>query len=216
MEPARQTGEYTLLQGVHTGYQERGVLVQRQIVAIGTDIYVIIDRFLGAGRHKISQYYHFAPQGHVTQTENGFRYEGQRQSATFCVLQEADIQLSQTPCSGQYNRLQMADCAEVSMETVLPATMITVISGNGILGDDGKQGAVLLPAECPVTGEKVPLEQAQVVKITGEAAEWLLMMNYQDNGADREYIGAEGYYGLGRVMVCRTDDGNKVPDILQW
>ena len=36
------------------------------------------------------------------------------------------------------------------------------------------------------------------------------------NGADREYIGAEGYYGLGRVMVCRTDDGNKVPDILQW
>ena len=214
--PARQTGEYTLLQGVHTGYQERGVLVQRQIVAIGTDIYVIIDRFLGAGRHKISQYYHFAPQGHVTRTENGFRYEGQRQSATFCVLQEADIQLSQKPCSGQYNRLQMADCAEVSMETVLPAAMITVISGNGILGDDGKQGAVLLPAECPVTGEKLPLEQAQVVKITGEAAEWLLMMNYQDNGADREYIGAEGYYGLGRVMVCRTDGGNKVPDILQW
>ena len=102
------------------------------------------------------------------------------------------------------------------METVLPAAMITVISGNGILGDDGKQGAVLLPAECPVTGEKLPWEQAQVVKITGEAAEWLLMMNYQDNGADREYIGAEGYYGLGRVMVCRTDGGNKVPDILQW
>ena len=35
-------------------------------------------------------------------------------------------------------------------------------------------------------------------------------------GADGEYIGAEGRYGLGRVMVCDEADREGRMTVLQW
>ncbi len=45
---------------------------------------------------------------------------------------------------------------------------------------------------------------------------WLVVLNHLETGADGEYIGAEGRYGLGRVMVCDEADREGRMTVLQW
>ncbi len=212
----RQCGEFTLLQGAHTGYQALGVVVERQIVTIGTGLYVVCDRFMGDGKHRVSQQYHFPPEGKVKLTKNGFRYDGQRRAAVFQVLSDAGVELAQQPYSRRYNQLEQADCVRVSTDVTLPATLITVIGDAGAADAPEHVYAELLPAVCPVTGETLPAAQAQCVRIRKGMASWLVLLNHQDNGADREYIGAEGYYGLGRVMAVRENGTDRIPETLLW
>ena len=104
----------------------------------------------------------------------------------------------------------------MTAEVTLPSTLITVIGDAGAVDAPEHVYAELLAAVCPVTGETLPAEQAQCVRIRKGMASWLILLNHQDNGADREYIGAEGYYGLGRVMAIRENGADKIPMTLQW
>ena len=134
----------------------------------------------------------------------------------FQVLSDAGVELAQQPYSRRYNQLEQADCVRVSTDVTLPATLITVIGDAGAADAPEHVYAELLPAVCPVTGETLPAAQAQCVRIRKGMASWLVLLNHQDNGADREYIGAEGYYGVGRVMAIRENGAEKIPLTLLW
>ena len=66
-------------------------------------------------------------------------------------------------------------------------------------------------------GEIVPQPQeAEAVRIQDGKHSWLVVLNHLETGADGEYIGAEGRYGLGRVMVCDEADREGRMTVLQW
>ena len=37
-----------------------------------------------------------------------------------------------------------------------------------------------------------------------------------ETGADMEYIGADGHYGLGRVMICEENQPEPEMTVLSW
>lgn len=71
---------------------------------------------------------------------------------------------------------------------------------------DGSHGPATVrkvPVTAPVGGRTLTDEEAEGVEITCGAKRWLVIHAHVEAGADCEYIGAEGYYGLGRVMACK-------------
>ena len=68
----------------------------------------------------------------------------------------------------------------------------------------------------PVTGRCLKDEEAEAMRIQDGKHSWLVVLNHLETGADGEYIGAEGRYGLGRVMVCDEAERESRMTVLQW
>ena len=195
-------GEFTFLQGTHLGYLPAGVLVNRRIISIGTRIHVIVDGFYGQGTHVCSQIFHLNPAGTTEIKGNTFLYHGRAAEAVFTVLTPgAALELEDTPVSFHYNQLEEGPCVSISRENRLFTSMVTVITGYG--GEDGERCDIRrVPVIAPVTGRQLGDGEAEAVRIREGGHSWLVVINHRETGADSEYIGADGCYGLGRVMAC--------------
>lgn len=111
---------YTYIRCGHTGYMERGVLVNRHIVAVGTKAYVICDEFCSLGAHSYSQHFHMAPECGVSvgagkQNEASkdeaptVLIEGKAFYAKMCHLTEGVSAQTETfPVSRHYNQMEQA------------------------------------------------------------------------------------------------------------
>ena len=88
----------------------------------------------------------------------------------------------------------------------LPGTLITVIF------NDNTADASLVP----VTGEVLKDQDAQALRIRMGDHSYLAVFNHRETGADMEYIGADGHYGLGRVMICEENQPEPEMTVLSW
>ncbi len=216
-----QKGSYTFLQGAHLGYMENGILVNRRILSIGSRIHVIADEFYGAGTHVCSQIFHLNPAGTVEMREDGFLYHGVRTDAVFYRLEpSADaytggMELEETPVSFHYNQMEYAPCVSFWRECPLFCSMVTVAAGYE-KGIENPYTVSRVPVTSPVTGRCLGGDEAEALRIQDGTHSWLVVVNHRETGADGEYIGAEGHYGLGRMMACdETDEGSRMT-VLQW
>lgn len=66
--------------------------------------------------------------------------------------------------------------------------------------------AVKVPVVAPVSGRTLEDREAEAVKVTCGGRAWLVVNTHVEAGADCEYIGAEGCYGLGRVMAAEIKE----------
>ena len=83
----------------------------------------------------------------------------------------------------------------------------------------GGGGGKMELEETPVSFHYNQLEYAPCVSLWRESAlpcSMLTVAAGYETGADGEYIGAEGRYGLGRVMVCDEADREGRMTVLQW
>ena len=216
-----QKGPYTFLQGTHLGYLPAGVLVNRRIISIGTRIHMIADEFYGTGTHVLSQVFHLNPAGSVEMREDVFLYHGIRAEAAFYRVAPwsggggGKMELEETPVSFHYNQLEYAPCVSLWRESALPCSMLTVAAGYET-GSGNPYTVSRVSVTSPVTGRCLKDEEAEAVRIQDGKHSWLVVLNHLETGADGEYIGAEGRYGLGRVMVCDEADREGRMTVLQW
>ncbi len=209
-------GDFTFIQGSHLGYLESGVCVVRRIISLGTRIHVVVDGFYGRGTHTYSQVFHLNPRGSVTREGNSFRYCGERAQARFSVVTgQAELAVEERPISFHYNELEAAPEITVQKQSALPASLITVITGCGA-GASANCAVSRVPVTVPVTGRTLGDEEAEAVRIEDGEHCWLVVVNHRETGSDGEYIGADGHYGLGRVMVCDELSGESGMTVLQW
>ena len=66
-QPAKLLKDYEFIQGGHLGYMDReqGVFVNRMIVHIMPDLFVVMDELYGGDRHSYQQYWNFSEWGKV-------------------------------------------------------------------------------------------------------------------------------------------------------
>lgn len=195
-------GPYTFLSGTHFGYLPDSVLAYRRIISIGTRIHVIADGFYGGGSHVCSQLFHLNPKGKAELSDRSFTYRGQYVNADFTVLTDkAHIESEDGPVSFHYNELEYGPCVSVWKEDSLFLPILTVITG---YESDAVNPYTIekVPVTAPVTGRQLNDREAEAVRIRENGHSWLVVINHHETGADSEYIGAAGCYGLGRVMVC--------------
>lgn len=213
-------GPYTFLAGTHFGYLPDGVLAYRRIISIGTRIHVVADGFYGRDSHVCSQLYHLNPAGKLEMDGNSFVYRGLKADVSFTVLTDgARIEAEGSPVSYHYNQLEYGPCVSVSKEDTLFLSLVTVITGceaAGAEADNPRYTAEKIPVIAPVTGRRLDGSEAEAIRIRENGHTWLIVINHRETGPDSEYIGAEGYYGLGRVMACDQSEPGGQMTVLQW
>ena len=64
------------VQGGHLGYIDDGIFVNRRVIWIKPDIYLINDEFYAQGGHTYRQYFHCSPDGKVDVEENRAVFSG--------------------------------------------------------------------------------------------------------------------------------------------
>lgn len=196
--------DYTLIECGHLGYLDRGVYVQRRILAIGTGIYLVMDTCYGSGdgAHRLEQRFHLAPGVEVEMADGtaDITVHGKHCRVGFrCVSEGVSVTDETCFVSGHYNRKEPGRAVTFARTGSGTFGMITVIA----CGESGFT-AENVPVTAPVTGRILEGREAEAVKVTCGGRTWLAVNAHVEAGADCEYIGSEGYYGLGRVMAAEV------------
>lgn len=235
-------GEYTLIECSHLGYMDRGVFVERRILAIGTGIYLVMDTCYGGssenvhgaardsafGEHSFQQHFHLAPGLTPVREKRGFSVRGKSSLVTFrCVSDGASMEEEEFGISQHYNQKEPGRMVTFSGKGSGTFSLITVVvcqqvgsrkkecgaePVDGIMPESGSVSeietaeAVKVPVVAPVSGRTLEDREAEAVKVTCGGRAWLVVNAHVEAGADCEYIGAEGCYGLGRVMAAEIKE----------
>lgn len=122
----------TLIGGAHLGYLKlRNAFVERKILYIKPDIYVIVDVFKAKGFHTYQQYFHFAPTGKTTISAKNAQFDdGIVKANMHFVTPNAKIKKENSIYSSNYNAICKNDCIKSSFFALGNTSAITVIYGN--------------------------------------------------------------------------------------
>lgn len=209
-------GIYRYAEGGHPGYWKKGILLNRRVVSLGSRIHILADEAWGSGTHTYSRLFHFNPEGRVKlgREKAEFTYTGSRAGAVFVTLpEEAEAASGSCMISGTYNRKQPAACVSVSHTLSGFGSMITVCLGWTGACEPYKVRRTAVTA--PAAGKELPENIAEGIIVEYGKEAWLLVIRHCETASGCEYIGAEGRYGMGQVMVCSLNT-EKEFTILKW
>ena len=210
------------VQGGHLGYIDDGIFVNRRVIWIKPDIYVINDEFYAQGNHTYRQFFHFAPNGRVETGENQASFSGKNTDAYFTFLTDGvKLETGEGTWSAHYNQsgVNAQVCAVLEKEGF--ASMITVING----GEKGKvQPARVQPLKTESHSLKRPLteREAQAVHISLGKRSYVVTICHDEiyHTSDAVIAGSVqpdgsgiNCYSTGSVCVFETtgcEDGTRV------
>lgn len=122
----------TLIGGAHLGYlASKGIFIERKILYIKSDIFIVIDVFRANDSHAYQQYFHFAPSGKAILNGNTADFDDGVVKAKLHFL-TPDIKTEKTESlySPHYNTVCTNDCIKTSFSAVGNTCAITVICGD--------------------------------------------------------------------------------------
>lgn len=213
-------GAYTLIECGHLGYLDRGIYAERRVLAIGTGIYVILDTCYGARQdsavHTYEQHFHPSPELSLSLTEQGFRLDGRTcQVEVLCATEPLTVEEAPFGISRHYNQMEPGRMVTLQTRGQGTTSLMTVIICQ-------KKGAAepvrveRVPVTAPVSRRILENREAEGLAIHCGSRSYLVVNAHVEAGADCEYIGARGSYGLGRVMVTDESAGKPEPVVLKW
>ena len=207
-----QKGEYLFIEGAHTGYADRGLLVCRRVLAVGTDIFLINDTFVGPAPGEVSQQFLFAPDIRLTAKEGALTGHGKVcrfAMHSFAAGAPADIALGSAPFSAHYNLLEETASARVRAEGV--ASLTTVLART-----DTPVRITPTPVHNDAYGLTLRPDEAEGYVIEACGRRLAVVLLHHDVGNQQDCNGICGAYGLGRTMVCDLDAQPRRMTVLQW
>lgn len=122
----------TLVGGAHLGYlQSKGAFIERKILHIKPDIYIIIDVFKAKFFHTYQQYFHFAPTGKVNICGKKAEFDdGTVKAELHFLTPNAKVSKEKSIYSSNYNAVCENGCVKSSFFAVGSNCAVTVIYGN--------------------------------------------------------------------------------------
>lgn len=209
-------GDYTLITCSHLGYIQNGVQVERRVLAIGTRIYLIMDTCYGAGVHTLEQHFHVAPELEFSGREDGFSLTGKRcKTELICPSEDAEVTEEAFGISRHYNQMELGKLVTVKREGENTVSILTAV----VCRDKKMKEPVhvsLVPVVAPVSKRILDQSEAEAIEICCGKDRFLVVNAHVEAGADCEYIGACGSYGLGRVMVTREGENGPEMTVMAW
>lgn len=231
---ACQKKQYTYMQCGHLGYMEKGVLLNRKIIAAGTKAYIIADEFYGAGKHTYRQHFHLAAgKKAVAEEKNAFVITGERyQVKIICLSDGVTSNTEEFGVSSHYNQLEDGEMITFEKTAegngcMLTAVLCTMYNNDSYSEKQTDKAADLnnvnqqelwakkVPVISPAGGRTLSDREADGVSFGINGTTYAAVFSHVDMGADCEYIGCEEKYGLGRVMICEKDT-DETMTILSW
>lgn len=205
------------ISGGHLGYYDLkngSVYVNRKIVFIKPNLYIICDEFYGSGNHTYEQYFHFNNEGKVCLNSGGVSYNGRRTKAEVCFInQELQSELHGSALSRRYNDLEQGPCVKTILCKKGFVSLITVLC-TAAAEETINFSAEEIPVHLKRTGELLAKQQAQAVQIIKNGKKSVAVFCHQEVIAEVGFIEAGGYKGYGKTMVFTPETPSG--ECLQW
>ncbi|MBE5960708.1 MAG: heparinase [Lachnospiraceae bacterium] len=212
------TDEYEFVQGGHLGYMdlENGVFVNRKIIYIKPDVYIIMDELYTGGSHKYEQYFHFNSQGEVTVNGKKVTYHGKTQETELYFLSDGvNLQKKQTRLSRNYNQAEQNETVVARLKKKGFASMFTVIYGKKKESMDE-----ILVEKVPVKSNFKqnyhPDEWAEAVEISVHGKQYVAIICHQEVNTPTDQTEASSCLGFGNVIVFNKARETEVGEVLLY
>ena len=210
--------DYIFIQGGHLGYMDmgKGVFVNRKIVHIKPDIYVLIDECYTGDEHCYNQYFHFNNHGKVEMLGNKVSYKGEEAQADFYFVTEGiGLENIPTRLSRNYNQAEANESICTSLKGKGFTSMITVIKG-AKLGEENKIKIEKLPVRSALKKIDYPSHMAEALKLKVSDREYILVVCHQEVNTPTDLVEVEGCMGYGNVIVFNLGQDCLVGTVLNW
>ena len=208
------------MEGTHFGFWVRDVIVNRKIVWIKPDIYIIVDRFLAHWEHTYDSLLHFSGHGSAELLENGMiRFTGDEMEAYIQFLgAEEEGRIEDTEQSSFYNEKHPNQTYIGRLQGTENCGKITVING-GEKGSaaPGKVGQIRLYSQ--TAQDFLDPQKAEGLRITQGEREYILFLCHQEVMTPTDILSWENCLGHGKaVLFDRSEEKDEVitGEILAW
>ncbi len=215
----RKKGNLRYIQGGHAGYISRGsagVWINRKAVAIGTELYVIIDEFYTTEKHKFQQLFHFNNRGNVTLEGQTVHYKGEKAEAELTIVTgNCTMNLTHGMISRNYNQIETGKMLNAEVEKEGFCSIITIISGGASGSFEGTK-ARLIPVSGSADGTPLASHDAEAVEILWKGKKYIVIIAHKDIADSCDLLSAGGVKGLGSVIVFDAEKYKVGGAVLHW
>lgn len=210
-------GKYELVQGGHLGYMDHAVFINRKIVYIRPDIYIIMDECYGSGEHSYTSYFHFNNEGTVTLSErNTVYYQGKAVAAKFFFLSnDVNLEKTATHIARKYNHEENNDTITASWTAEDFTSNVTVI----VTGDEQRISNIQcekIPVRSCLKQIEYPNNMAEAIKVCTETEEYVIIICHQEVNSPTDLVEADGCLGFGNVIVFDKAEMTNVGHVLLY
>lgn len=211
------------VEGSHLGYWDAGIIVNRKIIWIRPDIYVIADGAPAHGTHEYESLLHFDGRGRAEEWKGkndceGIHFTGRDMEAYVQFADHADAELIDTEQSSYYNEKHPNQTYIRKTRAEGFFREIMVING----GEKGKSipaSVEKIPLYSVVNGKYLPQEQAEGLQITLGDREYILFLCHREVMTPTDILRWENCLGHGKaVLFDRSREKKEIitGEILAW
>ena len=214
----REGKTWGYVEGSHLGYISDGLVVNRRIIWIKPDIYVIADYYCGTGKHSYETLFHFGRQGNVFLTGKTVYFKGLQTEAWLQSVSESGVgSLRPGGQSLFYNEIR--ENQVYCEQDVAAGNFHKIFVLNG-----GKSGSA-----APVNVNRLPLytcpeekalgvEDGEALRIQADGKEYLLILCSQET-TNQQMVHSGNCYGYGKAILfemTEKTEKTKTGEILEW
>ncbi len=213
-QPMKCSKIYEYAQAGHMGYMtlDNPVFVNRKVLHIKPDIYLILDECYTSGEHTYTEYFHFDCEGTLQLDKNQALFQIEDTKATFFFEKMAKQEVIQTMQSKHYNMIRENQTISSTLKGKGFQSMLTVcVKGDG--------------AETKVNDKEVRLYRSQEVQsknlvrgleISHKDKTYLIILAHTEMPGPVDSYQIDDRMGCGNVIVFDMDDGAFDGTVLNW
>ncbi len=209
--------EYEYIEAGNLGYMDmpKGVMINRKVIHIKPEIYVVVDEMYTGDKHTYQQFYHFNENGKVEkENDNKYIYVGDKAKVAFEFVGEGTkVSQEKSRISRNYNMFEENDMLKAELSSTGFTSFITVINANA----DNKLKVEKLPVKSALKEINYPKEMAEAIKITtGKGEEYIIIVCHQEVNSPTDLVEVDGCMGYGNVIVFNKAMDTLVGDVLNY
>ena len=212
------TGErYEFVQAGHLGYMPEGVFVNRKIVHIRPDIYIVTDECYTDGAHAYESYFHFNDRGKVSFADaKTVCYLGRQARAEFYFLSDGvSLEKKATHLSRRYNHEEDNETVTAAWSKEGFSSCMTVIFARN--KDDARTfSCEKIPVKSALKQTVYPDSMAEAVKLRLDGREYVVTICHQEVNSPTDLVEADGCLGFGMVIVFDKAEDTEAGHVLHW
>jgi hypothetical protein len=212
---------YDYMEGGHLGYADLStgsVFVNRRILYLKPDIYLVVDEFYAHAAHIYNQYFHFDNRGELSAVDGGYRFASAKNcvDVQFVTAAPPAAEIVPSKLSRHYNLAE----DNAAIKTTVPGdgftSVITAIATNPVQRYE------------PLRVEKVAVSSnfkgivfadsvIEAVNVTKGERSYTVVIAHQEYASPTDTFNADGCTGFGNVVVFdRSQDETRIGKVLLW
>ena len=217
-----------MAEGAHLGYWEDDVIVNRKVIWLKPDVYLIVDELLSHGDHTYEQYFHFDGAGEVklcgeNQAAGGqIHFAGRKMEAWMQFVprggNQAEGMLTDTLQSAHYNEIHANRTFVRKSRGCGPCCEVTVING-GEKDRTAPAEVRKIPLYSNVNDRLLEERDAEGLQILCDGSEYVLFLCHREVMRTTDILSWENCMGCGSVVVFdRTEEKDEMitGEVFAW